>query len=50
MPSKRLNSSTRRIDGTLKGTTTPGQGEPEYNADKKLLYIPQIQNSLSDVV
>ena len=41
------------MDGTLTGTTTPGQCEPKSNGNKAVLYTPQISRtrpSLSDAV
>ena len=38
---KWLNSSMWPINGTLTGTTTPGQSEPESNGNEGVLHIPQ---------
>ena len=35
-----LNRSIRLIDGTLTGTTTPGQSEPGSNCYKGVLHTP----------
>ena len=38
---KRLNSSIQPTNGTLTGTTTLSQSEPENNGNEELLHIPQ---------
>ena len=38
---KWLNISIWSIDGTLTGTTTPGQSKPGSNGNEEVLYIPQ---------
>ena len=35
------NSSIWSMDGTLSGTTTPGQSEPMSNSNERVLHIPQ---------
>ena len=45
------NNSSRPIDGTVSGATTPGQSGPRSNGNKGVLCIPQIfkaEVSLSD--
>ena len=37
------------IDGTLTGTTTPGQSEPESNGNEGLLHIPQSFNTVASL-
>ena len=51
--SKWLNCSIWPIDGTLRGTSNPGQSGPGINGNEGVLHIPQsfrIQTSASDSV
>ena len=41
MISKQSDSSISSIDGTLSGTTTPGQSGPGNNGKKGVLLIPK---------
>ena len=36
-----MNSYIWPIDGTLTGTTTPGQGRPKSNGNEGVLHIPK---------
>ena len=44
IPRNRSNISIKPINGTLTGTTIPGQNEPENNGNEGLLHIPQTPN------
>ena len=49
IPSKRLNSSIRPLDGILTGTTTPGQSGPMSNDNEGYTPFPNSKTRVSQL-